>query len=100
MAPGWRVLELQVPLQRITILLPADHTVGGLSFVLRSADRTMWWVLRGPGRGSGVQDVVQVARTWFGCQAVAPVAKMSCYCRLGRGERNGRGRIGARGPGL
>ena len=32
-----------VPLQRITILLPPDHTVAGLSFVLRSSDSTMWY---------------------------------------------------------
>ncbi|KAG1681344.1 hypothetical protein FOA52_007392 [Chlamydomonas sp. UWO 241] len=33
----------KVPLQRVTIWLPPDHTVASLSFVLRSADSTMWW---------------------------------------------------------
>ena len=33
----------QVPLQRITVLLPPDHSAAGLSFVLRSSDSTMWY---------------------------------------------------------
>ena len=39
----------QVPLQRITVFLPPDHTVAGISFVLRSADRTMWYKDAGGG---------------------------------------------------
>jgi alpha-glucan,water dikinase len=33
----------KVPLQRTTIWLPPDHTIASLSFVLRSADSTMWY---------------------------------------------------------
>ncbi|PNW80482.1 hypothetical protein CHLRE_07g319300v5 [Chlamydomonas reinhardtii] len=33
----------KVPLQRITINLPADHHLGALLFVLRSSDNTMWY---------------------------------------------------------
>ncbi|MEW5309696.1 MAG: hypothetical protein WDW38_001561 [Sanguina aurantia] len=33
----------KVPLQRVTITLPADHTLGALCFVMHSADSTMWY---------------------------------------------------------
>ncbi|GAX78330.1 hypothetical protein CEUSTIGMA_g5772.t1 [Chlamydomonas eustigma] len=37
------ILGAKVPLQRVTIYLPPDHTVAGITFVLRSSDGTMWY---------------------------------------------------------
>lgn len=32
-----------VQLQRLSITIPKGHDLAGLSFVLRSGDRSMWW---------------------------------------------------------
>lgn len=90
-----------MPLQRITVFLPPDHTVAGISFVLRSADRTMWYKDAGggdffvpvPGKATNgaVQEDPMSSQTDDLCRAIVEAEGSSAWTLMHRWGRDGAG---------